>query len=290
MLIDVAAKQTTATIQNVGTGPMFVAAQPYQKRAFVISTDKLALIDTAQGQLLNTWPLPQIENKPLRGKGVAVSPDGQHVYVGAWLAGQNGQNGSGYILVYKPDGTLEQTVQAGINPATMSVSRNGRRLYVQDGNGPGYFLDLTQNNTRQQLPQGGPMLENDDGTVLFGAGVNQVWRAAVESWQPTILDSISSGGKMFVGMALSLDSRALYAAAFDLGGTNGALVAIDAKTGKVNKRLDLPGQGWNVACSLDGTKVFVTNRIDRVYVIDTTTWNLSQLPAGKGASGIIIAP
>ncbi|HTQ81411.1 MAG TPA: CAP domain-containing protein [Thermoanaerobaculia bacterium] len=289
-LFDTTSNKVTTKLTGVGTGPLAVARQRYDKKAFVVSTDKLSLIDTQQNRLVSSWSLPNVQNKAVRGKALAVSPKGDEVYVGAWQAGETGTQGKGYVLKFKADGTFEKSVAAGVNPISLSVSRNGRRLYVGDGNGPGFYLDLTDNDKRYELPVNGTMVESEDGTLLFGAGTLQVWRVTVGTWQPTILDSLPmSSGQVFLGAALGPQSRYLYAVSFNLQNTTGEVVEIDTASGAVQKRLTLPGQGWQVASSVDGKGIFVTNRIDQVYAIDDQ-WRLTKIPLAKGPTGIAIVP
>ena len=286
-MIDAAREKKLKTVTGVGVDPAWVAVGPYGSRAYVTSKGKkLSVIDAKKQQVVDSWTLPHEPH------GVAVSPDGNRVYVGTYELGA-GQSITGYILQYKAtDGTLEKTVQSGHNPGALSVSRNGERVYVSDGNGPGFYLDVAHGYSRHELSINGPMIENQDGSRLFAAGLLQVWGVETGTWKATVLDRLTIGqNQQFVDVVLSPGGSLLYATEIDMINVGGWLVHIDTKSNRVTKRLPLPKSGWNAACTLDGKKVFVTQATgDQVYVVDTATDTIRKLGFGKKPMGIAVGP
>ncbi|MES1244279.1 MAG: CAP domain-containing protein [Acidobacteriota bacterium] len=286
-VIDTAGEKTVKTIGGLGKDLRGVAVGPYGRKVYVVSKDQLHMIDASRDyKLVKSWRLPY------DGLKVAVSPDGNTVFVSA----MDSAAGKGYILPYSADSSLpdnliaETPVQAGIQPLNLSVGRNGRRLYVQESGSPlgGFYLDLANNYSRHSLNMNGPMFESGDGSRLIGTAAFLIWSAEVGSWQPATLDG-PNANEGFVGGALCPDGNFYATSMRILSNGNSRLVSVDPAGGRAVTRFELPGWGAAVGCTLDGKKVFVGN-LTGVYVVDIGTWAIRTLTTGKQPSGMAIGP
>ena len=112
-----------------------IAITPDGKRLYVpfvsingnIAPEEIVgVIDTATNTLAHTIPIePALYTTTLTG--IAVMPDGKHVYV-------SNQGGNGVAVIETASNTVAQTIVVGAGPGGVAVTPDGKRVYVSNEN------------------------------------------------------------------------------------------------------------------------------------------------------------
>ncbi|CCB71799.1 Non-hemolytic phospholipase C (modular protein) (plasmid) [Streptantibioticus cattleyicolor NRRL 8057 = DSM 46488] len=119
-VIDTRTDKTTATWQ-VGPAPHALAAAPDGRTLYVTCADGLAVVDTGHGAVRHRL------TGQARARGVAVHPDGRHVYVV-----DTGQDTLSVIDTRRHRVTAR--VRVGRTPWQVAVAPDGSRVYVTGAN------------------------------------------------------------------------------------------------------------------------------------------------------------
>ena len=221
------------------------------------SGDKtVSVIDTQSNTVIATIPVGGIPG------GVAVSPDGNKIYVTSYNITSSLANDNGKGIVSVIDGatnTVTATVSVGFYPTGVTVSPDGNKIYVTNSKDNDVSVVNTQTN-------------------------------AVIATIPVGLDPR--------GVAVNPDGNKIYVINNNYNGSdpgyhgNGTVSVIDAATNKVIATLTVGSLPKGIAVTRDGSKIFVTNFKDNsVSVIDAATNSeIARVPAGNGPYGVAVNP
>lgn len=221
-VIDTVTNTLTATI-GVGVSPQSVAVSPDGSHAYVASGAWLpyppshgtvSVIDTATNTVADTIDV----DNPLQGlmlQGVAVSPDGRHLYVA---------NGDSVAVIDSTTNTIVGTVIVERGRAgSVVASPDGGRVYVTNGSSI-LVIDTATDTVIDNIGPGA-----DAGIALSPDG-RHLYAAADDSL--LVIDTVSAAvtARVYVGratgVAVSPDGGIVYVAA-------DTLAMIDTRTNKI---------------------------------------------------------
>ena len=288
-----------STTIPVGASPEGVAFNPDGRRAYVANRGDgtISMINTATSQIMVST---QVGNGgAVTVQGVAVSPDGRRVYAD-FYAGATGTRGVSVlhatttsVLDTIPLGT-GQPVPLGPNPQGITLSPDGRTLYVSD-NFDGGAVTVIDVATRLQLAQVamGPgavplgIAPSPDGSRAYlafaGSNVVEVFDLAGRNVTATI-----AVGAAPVGIAVSPDGGKVYVASKQANSVS----VIDTTTNLVTATLAGFATPVGAAVSPDGSRLLVVNSGNGTVTPVRTAGNGSEaaIPVGAGPVGIAVSP
>ncbi|MDT5013318.1 MAG: hypothetical protein QOH57_4935 [Mycobacterium sp.] len=255
-VIDRSTGSVAATIAVVGT-PTAIALSADGTRAYVAGNNAVSVINTATNTVVG-----QASTKGGQSFGLALSPDGQRLYV------SNTFNNTVSVLdTSKATPTLMATVAVGVTPGGIAVSPDGTKVYVANFSSGTVSVISTATNAVVGKPIAvganpyGVAVSPDSTRVYVGNfGSNSVSVINAAATTPSVVSTIGVGAQPF-GIALSPDGGVLYAA-------NGAdtVSVINTKTGAVIGTVSVdsaPENNWHgVAVSPDGRQVYVSDMSD----------------------------
>ncbi|WP_036258198.1 YncE family protein [Methylocapsa aurea] len=134
-VVDLAAAKVIASIAADDT-PIALSVTPNGKSVYVADQEAtfggVQVIDAATNTVTkNIWPYPDFHASAL-----AVSPDGKFVYVA-----NEYYNGSVSVIDANTNEALGSSIRVGLVPAGLTVTPDGKRLYVIDLYGAAYIID-----------------------------------------------------------------------------------------------------------------------------------------------------
>jgi YVTN family beta-propeller protein/VCBS repeat-containing protein len=268
---------TVSTINNVVNTPTAIALSPDFSRAYVAGNGAVAVIDTSNSQVIRT-----IQTNAGQIYGVAVSPNGQLVYVT--------NSGGNSVSVINPtaQNPVMATVGVGVTPTGIAVSADGTRVYVTNWNSN----SVSVINTATNQVVGNPIAVganpfgiaiSPDGTKLYtanyGSGTVSVITNPATSPQ---VSSVTVGQNPF-GLAISPDGSLVYAA-----NANDTLSFINTKTNTVVRTVTIDNQPeyqWHsIGVSPDGRQIYTSDLADNQ--VRTLTVNRGNTPPLPGSPTI----
>ncbi|HLO25895.1 MAG TPA: CFI-box-CTERM domain-containing protein, partial [Geobacteraceae bacterium] len=288
-----------SAIITAGSLPEGVAFNPDGRRAYVANRGDgtVSMINTATNQVMVSTPVGS--GSAVTVQGVSVSPDGRRVYVD-FYAGDTGTRGVSVlhatttsVLDTIPLGT-GQPVPVGPNPQGLSVSPDGRTLYVAN-NVDGGSVTVIDIATKQQLtsvamgtgavPRG--VAASPDGLrayLAFG-GVNAIKVFDLASQSVTATIAVDSSP---AGIVVSPDGGKVYVA----NELANSVSVIDTTTNQVTATLTGFVTPVGIAISPDGSRLFVVNRGNSTISAVRTADNGydASIPVGAGPVGIAVSP
>ena len=258
--------------------PVDLVLSPSGKTLFVKNLNSLLVVDAT------AWTLLQTLNYPASGAsmhGIAVSPDGAHVYVTGsgnelydWLVATNGL------------ATFSRTLSlpSGSDPCGLAISADGTKAWVcLSINNALAVVSLAAGTVSQQIPVGIAPWDvklSPDGATAY-----------VSDWGgrfPLAGDATATSA----GTAVVVDARGVAAS----GVVSFVNLASGVETSKVATGLHPSA----LALSQDGNTLFVANaNSDTVTVIDTPSRTVREtilvrpdpaLPFGSEADGLALSP
>jgi YVTN family beta-propeller protein len=237
---------------------VLLSAQPAEAWhfAYVTNSNNVSVIDTNTNTVIATVPAV--------GDGVAVTPDGNHVYVTGGFGSFSGNVSSGTVSVIN---TTTNTVVATIPianapfPAAVTV---GAVAFTPDGK-HAYVTYLA-------------------GHFFPGTSV-----AVIDTATNMVVARIGVGC-CSQGVAVTPDGKHVYALASN-GGNNGIVSVIDTATNTIVATISVPSVFPNgVALTPDGKHAYVVNveATGSVSVIDTTSNSIvATIPVGTFPFGFV---
>ena len=201
--------------------------------------DTVVAIDPATGGVTDTIPAGR------RPRGLALSPDSATLYVA--LSGSPvgdaddrpaDRKADGIAVIDLATAKVGRVLPAGIDPATVIVSRDGQTLYAADAEGNA-VSKVAADGSRAPLtakvgeaPEG--IVLRGDGKVLFVAcnGSGQVMMLDTGSLRPVHKIKFKGGPR---GLAASRDGKQIYVSLE----SSGKIAILSAADGKLGKVLDL---------------------------------------------------
>ncbi len=245
----------------------------------------VSVIDTATNTVVATVAVVNIPTGPL---GVAVTPDGSHVYVA-----NNGLGANSVSVIATATNTVVATVPVGSAPAGVAITPDGAHVYVTNGFDGTVSVIATASNTVVATvgvgtnpfgvavtPDGAHVyVANDDGTVSVIATAGN-----------TVVATIPVGS-FTLGVAVTPDGAHVYV-------TNGPSVEVSViatATNKVVATIPLAGfqAPFGVAVTPDGKRVYVALiTSSQVSVIDTASNTVVGTPIAVGNEpvGVAVTP
>ncbi|MGW6930117.1 hypothetical protein ACWGE0_08585 [Lentzea sp. NPDC054927] len=249
-------------------------------RAYVVGkTGLVQVVDTRSGTVL-----AQADTGG-RATGVAVSPDGQRLYV------INGWTGA--ITVVDPEtGAILDRIFTQVQLSHAAMRPDGQRLYVSASGGvavvdPQDFRLVAAVKVPGQ-PQG--LAVHPNNQVLYVANAQDGTVGLVDTATAFQTSTVQVGG-LPQFLAISPDGKRLYVSSMRLGDkTPGTLSVIDTTTNQVVGSLDVGRGAGSIAVTPDGATVYLTlPKESSVVVVDTATMTVRErLPINT--PGVAIAP
>ncbi|MFI6098357.1 YncE family protein [Lentzea sp. NPDC051213] len=249
-------------------------------RAYVVGkTGLVQVVDTTNGSVLAH------ADTAGRATGVAVSPDGQRVYViNGW---------TGVITEVDPfTGAVLNRLFTQVQLSHAAMRPDGQRLYVSAS---GSVAVVDPHNFRLVAavkvpgqPQG--LAVHPNNQVLYVANAQDGTVGVVDTATAFQTSTVQVGG-LPQYLAISPDGKRLYVSSMRLGEkTPGTLSVIDTTTNRVVGTMSVGRGAGSVAVTPDGATVYLTLPKERsVAVIDAATMTLRErLPID--APSVAIAP
>lgn len=249
-------------------------------RAYVVGkTGLVQVVDTTSGAVLAH------ADTAGRATGVAVSPDGQRIYVvNGW---------TGVITEVDPHtGAILNRLFTHVQLAHAAMRPDGQRLYVSASGSvavvdPANFRLVAAVKVPGQ-PQG--LAVHPDNKILYVANAQDGTVGLVDTATAFQMSTVQVGG-MPQHLAISPDGKRLYVSSMRLGEkTPGTLSVIDTTTNKVVGTMSVGRGAGSVAVTPDGRTVYLAlTKESSVAVIDAATMTLRErLPIS--APAVAIAP
>jgi YVTN family beta-propeller protein len=245
------------TTINVVSTPTAIALSSDGSRAYVAGNGAVSVINTTSNAVVS-----QVATQGGQSFGLAVSPNGQRVYVtNTW------NNTVSVIDTSKATPALVATVQVGSTPGGITVSPDGTKVYVANfgANTVSVINTATNSVVGKPIAVGanpyGLAVSPDGSRVYVGNfSSNSVSVIDAAAATPATISTIGVGALPF-GIALSPDGTVLYVA-------NGAdtVSVINTKTGAVTSTVTVdsaPEYSWHgIAISPDGRQIYVSDMSD----------------------------
>jgi YVTN family beta-propeller protein len=241
--------------------------------------DGIGVVDLQSQQLINTYP------SGADPEAFALSHDGKVLYV-------SNEDTAMMSAVDLIRGSVRATVAVGSEPEGVAVSRDDRIVYVtcETANSV-YVVDAQSMKVLASIPTGkrprAIFLANHRGyaTDEFGAALTVF---STDDYK--VVNTIALGDPKVVrpmGIA-SADGLRLYVTT----GRFGALLEVDAQTGRILRTIDKLGQRpWGLALSRDGSKAYTANGPSGdISVVDLKSGHIdARIAVGGSPWGVVAA-
>jgi YVTN family beta-propeller protein len=214
--------------------------------------------------------------------GVAVTPDGKHVYVA---------NNANVLVIDTSNNTVVGTpITVGNGPVAVAVTpKNGQYVYVANSNlsNTVSVIDTATNTVVDTINVGGSpagVAVTQDGKHAYVTAPGYV--SVIETGANKEVAKVTAG--LLAGVAVTPNGKYVYVANKPI---NNVLV-IDTTTNKVVATVTVGGLPTGVAVTPDGKHVYVANQYtNNVSVIDTTTNKVvATVMVGAHPPGVAIVP
>ncbi|MER5949650.1 hypothetical protein ABT127_26715 [Streptomyces sp. NPDC001904] len=280
-------------------------------RAWVATAEGVAVVDTAARERVALIPYETEHLGPVTGgeyrgggMGIALAPDGRHVYVGVNVPDGNGTLETVDTRTLRVTGTAD----VGRRPFDVDVSRDGREVYATDhdsfdvtvldtGSGATRRIEVAPYGTEGGLgswlkphytavrPSDGKLLLPFEGEKLVvvdpETGRSRIERMTANTHQHGV--TVTPDGTLFVVGTGPIDP------AEDAGPS----LTVRTKDGR-EKVIPLDGPHEDVAVSADGRTAYVTGGFTRdgywngITAVDVDSGDTHRLAAGERPLGIAV--
>lgn len=298
---------------TVGPEPESVAVSPDSRRVYVGDDGDLTVIDASSNKVVKTI-------KTGSEWSITVSPDGHTIYAATQPGPAKFQ---GVTVIDARSGIVTKKIrlpapQASLQPWSVTVSPDGRRVYVTNGSAADRlgFVDVVSTSTGQvtnTITVGGnprAVALSKDGRTLAVANCGGCGEGGSNERDTVSLISTASNevtrtvavGVAPHGIGISPDGSHAYVAIDGLYDDHhqqrGHLLALDTATGAITGKVAVGLAPSAVAVSPDGSTIYVTNEgyggdgsQDSVSVINAGTLHVVRtIHVGEGPSGVAVAP
>ncbi|MEV7190774.1 hypothetical protein AB0N81_03060 [Streptomyces sp. NPDC093510] len=294
---------------KVGTAPYGLTVGD-DGRAWVATAEGVAVVDTEKRERVDRIPY-ETETGPVTtgeyrggGMGIALAPDGEHVYVGVNVPGQDGV----LEVVDTRAREVTDTVPVGRRPFDVDVSKDGREVYATGHDSfdvTAVRADSLKPRRMEVAPYGtegglGSWLKPhytavrpSDGRLLLPfegeklvvldprTGEYEVEKMTADTHQHGV--TVTDDGTLF----------AVGTGPIDPDADEGPSLTVRTKDG-AERVVPLDGPHEDVAVSEDGRTAYVTGGFTRdghwngISVVDTEDGSVRRLPAGERPLGIAV--
>jgi YVTN family beta-propeller protein len=273
-----------------GKGPQDVCIAPDGKSAYVTNglEDSITVVDLDHLKVTGKLTPANLKSPT----GVAMTPDGKKLYVGA--------RGANLLLALSPAGQVLKEI-AVADPSTVAISPAGRRAYVaSDSTQSVLVLDTATDAVVATIKTGrqprGIAFTPDGKSIIITCVSHDVMHlvdAATNEVKATI-----GAGRSLQSAAVAPDGRLAFTVTRDVrdGGVVSAVSVVDLRGASPRKVKDIPvgSMAYKVLVSRDGAYLYVTstcttNPLDNVAVIDLLTMEIARFAqGGAGAAGMAL--
>jgi YVTN family beta-propeller protein len=247
------------------------------------ASNNVSVIDTATNTVTATV------NVGTTPYGVAVSPNGQNVYVANTDDFYNGT----VSVIDTATNKVTATVKIGITPIGIAVSPNGQYVYVTfNGDFPG-AVDVINTTTNTvigaigvgQFPVG--VAVNPDGSNVYVVIGHSNIVSVINMTTNNVTAEVSVGEHPY-GVAVNPDGTKAYVTNWH----DATVSVIDTSTNTVSATVSGLNYPGGVAVSPDGTKAYVTNEGNNTVSVINTTNNTAyaSVNVGNNPFGIAVTP
>ncbi|MFE1955677.1 YncE family protein [Streptomyces sp. NPDC059524] len=309
----------TVTFVDPEKGPVDsvkVGAHPYglvvgeDGRAWVATAEGVAVVDTDRRERLDliayeTDDLGPVTGGEYRGggMGIAIAPDGEHVYVGVNVPGGNGT----VETIDTKTRKVTETTDVGRRPFDVDVSRDGREVYATDHDSFDVtVVDARTHDTRriEVAPYGtegglGSWLKphyaavRADGKLLFPFEGERLVVLDPKTGK-SVIEKMTANTHQH-GVTITPDGTLLAVGTgpIDPAQDEGPSLTVRSKDGE-EKVIPLKGPHEDVAVSKDGKTAYVTGGFTRdgywngITVVDLDSGDTHRLAAGARPLGIAV--
>jgi len=263
------------TIANSASVPYKMYAEAVSPDGrFVYATDKddnlVITFDGATYKVVATTPT----GATAVPAAIAVSPDGNSIYVANQYAGNTGTPGT-VEVIDAATRTIQQVITVGAGPAGVTVSPDGSELYVTNEFDNSLSIINTATYAINTIPMGrapvGVAISHDGKTLYVTAEDNVL--TLVNTATGKIVNTINNAGD--AGIAVMPDDKYVYSAAGSVG-----TVEIDTKLNVIVATIPAQPQEtpYGLSITPDGSTLYVVAQEGVVRAYNTAT-NLGVLAA-----------
>jgi len=213
-ILDPTSHTVVARIPVAEIGPHSIVITPDGRRAYAPGDDKVFVVDTAAKTVIATVPVGPLAF----GSGIAISPDGKHVYVasGSRTVSVLATNSNAVIATIQTPANLGAVMR-------ITVAPDGKRAYVTSSIPTLGVLDTATNTISATIVVGNTQLEG----VAFSPDGKHAYIAGTDEDLHSLFDSV------------------------------GKMVVIDTATNTVEHAVPIPHTRlWEVAVSPDGKHAY----------------------------------
>ncbi|MGW0992413.1 hypothetical protein ACWD5V_03695 [Streptomyces sp. NPDC002523] len=294
---------------KVGTAPYGIALDD-DGTAWVATAEGVAAVDTKEGRRTALIPystdVGPVTTGEYRGggMGIALSPDGRHVYVGVNVPGGNGT----LEVIDTHSRKVVRSVPVGRRPFDVDVSTDGRRVYATDHDSFDVTVVDTGDWTTRRIEvapygtEGGlgswlkphyTAVRPSDGALLLPFEGERL--AVVDPGTGRVRVERMTANTHQHGAAVGADGT-LYVVGtgpIDPSRDEGPSLTVRAPDGR-ERVIPLDGPHEDVALSADGRTAYVSGGFTRdgswngLSVVDLRTDKVSRLPAGTRPLGMAV--
>jgi len=281
--------------------------------AYVTHPGTVQVIKTATGAV--SAPIV-VRNSILPG-GVAITPDGKHVYltnhVHLTSGGVATNRGAGTVsVITTATGKVSPPITVGKKPGGVAITPDGKHAYVNN-NGDGTVSVITTATGKVAAPitvgKGTGGVLDPSVALQWGVAISPDGKHAYLNNGGTVSVITTATGKVSVikraaltarpdaagiwtaSVAVTPDGKHAYATG------DGTVSVIDTVTGQVSAAITVGKYPGPVAITPDGEHAYVTDGWNgedgedgTVSVIDTATGQVSATITGAGPGGVAITP
>jgi YVTN family beta-propeller protein len=240
----------------------------------------VAVIDTATNTVVATVPVGE------NAVGVAVTPDGKHVYVA------NVSTTRHVAVIDTATNTVVATILAGNNPFGVAITPDGTRAYVtNEVSNTVSVIDTASNTVVATVPVGGfprGVAITPNRRRAYVTNVNSSTVSVIDTATNTVVATVPvEGGPE--GVAVAPDGKHAYVA-------DGGVLVIATATNKVVATIPIGsasgGASDGVTITPDGRHAYVADAGDNtVSVIDTASNTVvATVPVGIAPIAVAVTP
>jgi YVTN family beta-propeller protein len=221
--------------------------------------------------------------------GVAVSPDGAHVYV------TDHDNGT-VSVIDTATKSVTATITVGANPEDVAFSPNGATAYVTNfGDNTVSIINVASNTVTKTINvDAGPenVVASPDGAHVYVVNYSGDTISAIDTASGTVTSAIPAEGYP-AGIAISPDNSTLYVANFE----GNSILVTGTSAGSPSHLIIIDGASSNalpnsLALSPDGSRLYIDEYGHNIInVVNTATGDsIATYATGSDPTSVVISP